>query len=210
VAQRRHHYEQAFEHYLRSRRIPYVSVNEAKKALLPEGARLRRGAEGGASPPALKSFDFVVYGEDENLLLDVKGRRIPRRGGRRVGASPRGRLESWVTLDDIESMRSWEGLFGEGFAAAFVFVYWCDEQPPDGLYQEIFERHGRWYAVRAVRLDEYLGAMRTRSARWRTVHVPTAAFERISMPFCPPGSERGGEAPATALHPLGASVESGA
>lgn len=215
MGQRRHHYEQAFEHYLRSRRIPYVSVNEARKALLPDTGRLREpdaDDPDGASAPghgsSLKSFDFVVYADPENLLLDVKGRRIPRSSGRRrrapivddvsgvastatsrstprpEAAPRRGRLESWVTRDDVDSLRRWERLFGEGFAAAFVFVYWCDEQPPDALFQEVFEHRGRWYAVRAVALHEYEAAMKTRSVRWRTLHVPTAAFERISVPFC--------------------------
>lgn len=47
MAQRRFHYEQAFEYYLRSKKIPYVSVDEAKKAI--------------HGPKKLKSFDFVVY-----------------------------------------------------------------------------------------------------------------------------------------------------
>lgn len=193
MAQRRHHYEQAFEHYLRARRVPYVSVNEARKALLPEWPRDREpGSDGRAGGEAIKSFDFVVYGEPENLLLDVKGRRVARslRGGRGqapprpLRPPPRGRLESWVTQDDVDSLRRWERLFGEGFAAAFVFLYWCDEQPPDALFQEVFEHRGRWYALRAVMLREYEASMRTRSLRWRTLHVPAAAFERISRPFC--------------------------
>src|SRR5688572_22372104 len=35
MAQRRFHYEQAFEHFLRANRVPYVAVDEAKKALMP-------------------------------------------------------------------------------------------------------------------------------------------------------------------------------
>lgn len=183
VMLRRHHYECAFEEYLRSRRIPYVAVDEARKALLPIGVM--------ADPlnphaPALKSFDFVVYGDNTNLLLDVKGRRVPR--GRGTGADGPlrvGRLESWVTEDDIASLRRWERLFGPGFEAAFVFVYWCDAQPPDALFQEVFEHRAQWYALRTVRLGEYVRAMKPRSPRWRTVHVPGAAFERISQPFAP-------------------------
>jgi hypothetical protein len=38
VTQRRHHYEAAFEQYLRATRVPYVAVDEAKKALLPGAA----------------------------------------------------------------------------------------------------------------------------------------------------------------------------
>ena len=75
MAQRRHHYEAAFEGYLRQRRIPYVAVDEAKKSLLPGSP----AGVGGVR--ALKSFDFVLYGQGNNLLAEVKGRRVasPRR-----------------------------------------------------------------------------------------------------------------------------------
>lgn len=200
MSQRRHHYERAFEEYLRSRRIPYVSVDEARKALLPDTASLRFAPPSSPSSPslpsadgkpaALKSFDFVVYGEGTNLLLDVKGRRVVPRRSKSPGAvvTPRSRLESWVTQDDIDSLTQWERLFGASFQAAFLFVYWCDEQPPDALFQEIFEFRARWYALRAVTLREYVTVMKPRSARWRTVDVPTAHFERVSQPFAPPPS----------------------
>lgn len=194
MGQRRHHYEQAFEAYLRERRAPYLSVDEARKALLPAPAR----PGGDAQTPAvaaLKSFDYVVYGRRANLLLDVKGRRVPARAG---GLRSGGRLESWVTLDDIRSLAAWERLFGEGFEAGFVFVYWCDAQPPDALFQEVFERRGRWYALRSVRLAAYRDHMKPRSASWSTVDVPTRDFERISRPFFPPGL-----APADALGGVG-------
>ncbi len=170
---RRHHYEQAFEEYLRSRRIPYVAVDEARKALVPAGTRLRlAGSEPTQDAEPLKSFDFVLYGQNQNLLAEIKGRR--------VGPGRARRLESWVTQDDVEALTAWEGLFGPGFAAAFVFVYWCEEQPPVPLFEETFEHRGRWYAVRVVTVAEYAGAMRTRSPRWRTVHLPTADFDRMS------------------------------
>ncbi len=201
VAQRRHHYERAFEAYLRLQRIPYVAVDEARKALLPEGATFRiEGCEieGGPASAALKSFDFVLYGDGVNQLVDVKGRKVSRRMGgssavrEAIGkAGPAkgeasGRLESWVTMDDVESLRAWRSLFGEGFDSAFVFVYWCDEQPPDGLFQEVFDYQGKWYALRAITLDAYTGAMKTRSPRWRTVDLPRREFERLSQPFTPP------------------------
>ncbi len=78
MAQRRHHYERAFENYLRSRRIPYIAVDEAKKTLLPERAHLRVESDSGDAGLTLKSFDFVIYGERCNFLVDVKGRRVPR------------------------------------------------------------------------------------------------------------------------------------
>ena len=199
MAQRRHHYEQAFEAHLRAQRVPYVAVDEARKALLPEAGAMSISVpslEGGVTQSSLKSFDFVIYGKPggpaAHVLAEVKGRRVGKRpsGGRspehaangRASVSAR-RLDSWTTLEDIESLRVWEQLFGPEFAAAFVFVYWCDDQPPDGLFQEVFEHRGRWYAIRAVRLEAYRKLMKPRSLSWGTVHLTAEDFERASQPF---------------------------
>lgn len=198
---------------MRERRLPYVSVDEARRALLPDGAALRvdRPSTGTDATPGatLKSFDFVVYAEQSNLLVEVKGRKIarrrplalassaaipaptgpaPSRRGTRHDAAdlarpPRTRLESWVTRDDVESLRTWETLFGQGFVAVFAFVYWCEEMAPTALFEEYVERDGRWYAIRCITRAHYEGAMRTRSPRWGTVHVPPEAFERLSRPL---------------------------
>lgn len=182
VTQRRHHYEAAFEDFLRSSRIPYVAVDEAKKALLPESAspRLEVHRADVDRASSVKSFDFVIYGESQNLLLEVKGRRV---SPRTLAASARSRLENWVTQDDVDSLATWGALFGQGFEPAFVFVYWCEEQPPDALFQEIFESRGRWYALRCVLLSDYRANMKVRSPRWRTVDIASSRFEQISQPF---------------------------
>lgn len=187
MTQRRHHYEAAFEDFLRSSRIPYVAVDEAKKSLLPESAspRLEVHRAGDERASSVKSFDFVIYGESQNLLLEVKGRRIGSRVARAGSLRPaaRSRLENWVTQDDVDSLATWGALFGQGFEPAFVFVYWCDEQPPDALFQEVFESRGRWYALRCVLLSDYRANMKVRSPRWRTVHIASSRFEQISQPF---------------------------
>ncbi|MCB9838496.1 MAG: HYExAFE family protein [Phycisphaeraceae bacterium] len=188
MGQYRSAYERAFEGHLRGLGVPYVSVNEARRALLPEGARLSLAEPGPDHRPergrsgSLKTFDFVVYGPRTNLLVDVKGRKIGAR--RAAGSCSPGRLESWVTEDDVASLGRWESVFGEGFRSAFVFLYRCEAQPPAALFQEVFEHQGRWYAVRAVWLDVYRESMVRRSARWRTVHIPTALFESESQPLC--------------------------
>ena len=175
MAQRRFHYEQAFEHYLRAGRLPYIAVDEARKSLIQPNQTRKDGT--------LKSFDFVVYGPRENQLVDVKGRkcRIPTGRSARSGSTI-GRLESWVTQDDIDSLTEWESLFGSGFRAYFVFLYWCEAQPPDALFQEIFSFKDRWYAPRAVALSDYVKYMRRRSEKWKTVSIPTSAFKEISVP----------------------------
>lgn len=203
MAQRRHHYERAFEAFLRTRRIPYVAVDEAKKTLIP--AHAARASGHADASPALKSFDFVIYGDPGagggNLLIDIKGRRLPALRSDALFATPR--LESWVTQEDVDSLLAWEGLFGPGFTSAFVFVYACEAQPPDALFQEVFEHQEVWYVLRTIPVGEYRHAMRVRSASWKTVDLSREAFERLSQPFAPsPGLSRsahmGGSRPRAA------------
>lgn len=190
MPRRREHYERAFASLLRERRIPYVSVDEAKRALLPAGAKLRApdeaAEESDADAPALdlaprrslKSFDFVVYGEGRNLLVEVKGRQGPTAGALRRSRSPR--IENWVTRDDLASLAAWERLFGAGFTAALVFVYACECAPDPGLFAETIERDAQWYGLRGVTVRAYAQAMKTRSPRWNTVDVPPDRFLKIS------------------------------
>jgi hypothetical protein len=173
MAQRRFHYDAAFEHYLRANAIPYVAVDEAKRAL----SAARGPRDGGRSEThALKSFDFVVYSEvGPNLLVDVKGRKHTGRTGRS--------MQNWVTVDDAEHLAQWEKLFGHGFVGAFAFLFWCEAQPPDALFAEIFEHGNRWYAVQGILLADYRAHMRKRSERWDTVSIPAEAFARCARPL---------------------------
>src|ERR1700682_1127014 len=86
LADRSIHYEAAFEAFLRDRAIPYVAVDEAKKALFANAR--------------LKSFDFVVYSKNgPNLLVDVKGRQL-RNGS--------GSYQTWATQQDVSDLMQWE------------------------------------------------------------------------------------------------------
>lgn len=179
MAQRRFHYEQAFEHYLRANRVPYVAVDEAKKALLPASSARQ------ATNASIKSFDFVIYTPSRNMLIDVKGRMFGTSRSQAGAASTisNRRYESWVTQDDVDGLRHWRTLFGGDFEAIFVFAYCLRQQPPDALFEEVFTHGGRWYALREVRLEDYCREMVPRSSSWGTVHVPGKAFARISRPF---------------------------
>src|SRR3954466_3082976 len=97
MADRSVHYEAAFEAFLRNKGIPYVAVDEAKKALFANAK--------------LKSFDFVVYSTNgPNLLVDVKGRQLRDRASRRG-------FETWATERDVADLQQWEQVFGDGFKA---------------------------------------------------------------------------------------------
>lgn len=219
-------YERAFEAHLIRRGIPYVSVDQASAALLPRGTRLdaqERLPDGRERPATLKSFDFVIYGSEAHALIEVKGRaaagarpRVENGGdGRGEGSGtlpPVGRLESWVTLDDVESMVNWKALFGPPFQAYFVFLFRLAPEADARLFREWFEHDGVRYAVLSIDLDNYRASMKTRSPRWRTVDIPTVEFlalaEPLSLGARAPASLRRGPAadPRTRVDPEGVVV----
>ena len=162
MADRSVHYEAAFEAYLRHRGIPYVAVDEAKKALFANAR--------------LKSFDFVVYNaRGSNLLIDVKGRTC------RTGVSRRS-FQTWTTQRDVDDLMKWEQVFGEGFKALLTFVYWIDA-PPLVPEEGMFEFRDRWYLLLGIDLAEYRNHMRRRSPRWETVCIPADDFRQLARPI---------------------------
>jgi len=165
MAQRHNHYEAAFEDYVRSRGWPYLPVDEHKKALFA-GARV-------------KSFDFLVYRPGTPAwLVDVKGRKFPYDGkhGKRY-------WENWVTREDVEGLRQWEGVFGPGFEPIFLFAYWLvgpgDREPSPEIH--LFRE--RYYAFVFVSASEYSQQARQRSPKWDTIDVPTRAFRKLVKPL---------------------------
>lgn len=161
MADRTIHYEAAFEAFLRDRGVPYVAVDEAKRALF--------------SNAKLKSFDFVVYSKaGPNLLVDVKGRACRNR-------SARSGYETWTSEQDVTDLMQWEQVFGDGFRAILSFVYWIDA--PLTVEPGMFEFRERWYLLMGVDLAEYRNHMRRRSAKWETVALPVADFRLLARPL---------------------------
>lgn len=161
MADRTIHYEAAFEAFLRDRGIPYVAVDEAKKALFADAR--------------LKSFDFVVYSKSgPNLLVDVKGRQS-------CGKSAKSSFQTWTTEQDVTDLAQWEQVFGQGFKAVVAFVYWID--PPLTPAEGMYEYRNRWYLMMGVDLAEYRNHMRRRSVKWETVALPAADFRSLARPI---------------------------
>jgi hypothetical protein len=162
MADRTIHYEAAFEAFLRSRGIPYVAVDEAKKALFADAK--------------LKSFDFVVYSKNgPNLLVDVKGRSARDRSATKRS------FQTWTTERDIDDLMQWEQVFGEGFKAMLAFVY--EIEAPLAAEDGMFEHHDRWYLLMGVELAEYRNHMRRRSVKWETVALPAEDFRNLARPL---------------------------
>jgi hypothetical protein len=162
MADRMVHYEAAFEGYLREHGIPYVAVDEAKKAMFANAR--------------LKSFDFVVYSKKgPNLLVDIKGRQL------RSKSSRSGSFQTWATEQDVLDLLQWQQVFGDGFTAVLMFVYWID--PPLTPEPGMFEFRDRWYLLMGIELHEYQEHMRRRSVKWETVALPQADFRSLARPI---------------------------
>ena len=103
MAQRRHHYEYAFERFLRDQRVPYISWTKPRNRCCPIGRGSR--ARGMARHPARsRTLISSSTGDGGNLLVEVKGRRLPKIR-LKDGAPAKPRMESWVTLEDIEALQ---------------------------------------------------------------------------------------------------------
>jgi hypothetical protein len=169
------HYEQAFASYLEHLGLPYVPVDQARKAVF--------------AGVSLKSFDFIVYGKRCRVMLaDVKGRKLP------WATYQRGRFgQNWTTADDVRSLHDWQQVFGAGHVAVFVFAYWLYDKAPDdqtsvlpgydGSGWASYQFDHRDYIFVVARLDDYSRRMQTRSEKWQTVFVPTVRFAQIAQPF---------------------------
>jgi len=165
MALRSNHYDAAFEEFLRATQTPHVVVDEKRRALL-QGA-------------SLKSMDFIVYShQQQNLLVDVKGRRFP-------SGSPgnRHKWENWATVDDLRSLLEWQQVFGDDFRAALIFAYHIIDTDFIQSFEATFEFRDRVYAFYGVWADAYREQMRQRSASWETVSLPSAVFRELRQPI---------------------------
>ncbi len=164
---RDNHYEAAFDAYLRMRGVTVVAVDESRRTFL--------------DAESVKSPDFLVVGpRDARLVVDVKGRRFP--GGSEE--HPRKIWHNWCEREDVDALDRWAERFGPGFQGALAFVYHIlpfVQLPTDT--PDLFAFRDRTYLMRGVSVADYRLTMKTRSPRWRTVHLSTAAFRNVVKPF---------------------------
>jgi hypothetical protein len=165
MANRDNHYEAAFEEFLRSRGVPYVAVDEARRSLLSDGA-------------SIKSLDFIVSSPGPNTwLVDVKGRRFPS------GDEQKQYWKNWSTADDLRSLAQWERLFGGNFFGLFVFAYDVLGERAPLPAEQLFEFREKLYGFVAVPLSAYAEHAHPISPKWDTLAMPTAEFRRHARPL---------------------------
>lgn len=160
---RSNHYEAAFEAWLRLNRIPYVAVDESRRALLAQ--------------QSIKSPDFLVQSPGRGrIVIDVKGRK-------QLSGAQRRRWENWATQDDLESLTAWEQIFGTEFKSLLVFAYDLADDVQAAEQPEMLRFRDRSYSFHGIWASDYREAMRERSARWETVWVPSAAYRALRFPL---------------------------
>jgi hypothetical protein len=159
---RDNHYEAAFEEYLRSKQVPYVAVDEARRSLLGDGQ-------------SIKNLDFIVSAPGSVAwLVDVKGRRFP--------SAEDQYWKNWSTRDDLTSLAQWESLFGPTFRGLFVFAYNIVGDRAPLSVQQLFEHKGSLYGFVGIALCDYAGLAHTISPAWDTVALSQSDFRRLARP----------------------------
>lgn len=164
MADRSNHYEAAFEAFIRSKRIPCVAIDEAKRALF-----------GGRD---VKNPDFLLYPRfGPNLVVEVKGKRGKDSRGRRA-------WENWVTTDDLDGLARWQELFGPGFRSVLVFAY-AESRGAFPLPEDdgAFAFRTLEYRFWGVGLDVYINHLRSRGPAWKAVAMARRAFRRRVRPL---------------------------
>lgn len=165
LAKRDNHYEAAFESFLRNTGIPYVAVDEARRAVMADGR-------------SLKSLDFLVAPPGPiTWLVDVKGRRFPS------GLEHHQYWKNWSTQDDLESLSEWEILFGQGFRGLFVFAFHVIGRRLPLAPEWLVTFRGERYAFLGVELAHYRQMCYLLSPQWQTVAVAARRFREVARPI---------------------------
>lgn len=163
MAKRDNHYETAFEAWLRVRQIPYVAIDETRRALL--------------AGESIKNLDFIVSPPgDLSWLVDVKGRRFPASGEQKQY------WKNWSTRDDLRGLEAWERLLGPGFQGLLVFAYQIAGDRSPLPASKLFEHRRRLYGFIGVRLRDYASFARPISKAWQTLALGSRQFREIGRP----------------------------
>jgi len=161
MAKRDNHYEAAFEAYLRSRRVAYVAVDEAKRTAWSDGT--------------LKNLDFIITPANQASawLADIKGRRFP---------TSKQYWKNWSTGDELRSLARWEELLGGRFTGLLVFAFHVVGDFAPLPPEQLFSFRGQCYGFVGIRLHHYTSFAHVISPKWDTLAMPAAQFRQLAEP----------------------------
>ncbi len=157
------HYERAFGNWLIDNQVQYIAVDEQKRAALGRSK--------------IKSFDYLLYPHNQQIIIaEVKGRKFKGSSFAKLAG-----FECWVTAEDINGLTGWQGIFGPGHTAVFVFAYRIENVDVDFDGREVYDFDANRYVFFAVKLDNYRLFMTVRSPKWQTVTLPADKFRQCAV-----------------------------
>lgn len=157
-------YEWCVIEYLKYRELHHYRIEDLKKFMDKN------------EDESIKNFDILVPGDDENVLIEVKGRK--------ASGKNKLRFENWVTGEDIQSLMHWKKKFGEHFLSIFCFVYKIDfDMPAANTAFTCFSANNMRFAMFGIELDKYIAESSLRSIKWNTFSLNSKAFIKHSRPF---------------------------
>ena len=157
------HYERAFENWLIDNGVKYAVVDEGKRAILGKSD--------------IKSFDFLLYPSDEQIIIvELKGRKF-----KGTNLSKLAGFECWVTTEDVDGLTMWQQAFGQNYRAIFVFAYKIENIDVDFDGKEVFEYDQNRYLFLGISLEDYRRFMVRRSPKWQTVTLPADKFRDCAV-----------------------------
>jgi len=92
-------------------------------------------------------------------------------------------MQNWTTREDIDDLRQWQEIFGDGFQAIFLFMYYWPDRPETSPLKDMMLFQERWYGTLGISVSDYREFMKPRSEAWGTVHLPAKEFRRLARPF---------------------------
>lgn len=205
MADRLNHYEAAFEAYIRHHAIPCIATREnsrsfpgvadekslktldfiifgKKNSVTLPWEMQNSGHEDQSVPisdaePTKRELLSQIPLQNVSWLVDIKGRKFPS------GQKQKQFWANWVPEDDLISLTRWENIFGRNYFGLLVFAYLITGDLAPLEMSRLFTFREQLYAFIGMPLATYLAHCKPRSARWRTVSLPTQSFRENALPL---------------------------
>ncbi|MGH9922512.1 MAG: HYExAFE family protein [Nitrososphaerales archaeon] len=161
-------YENMFEALLREKQLPYIAINEAKRAVV--------------NNKRIKSFDFIVSSKNGVFLIDIKGKQFPYGKGLRETDY----WENWIHDDDLDGLELWERIFRSNTAKGLlVFPYKIKFEKHINEFRCKFKFKNYWYGLVAVTPKEYRNNSKIRSSKGQVhaIYISRKLFPKVARPL---------------------------
>ncbi len=159
-------YEVAFEDYLRTKQVPYVAINEAKRPVV-EGKKM-------------KNFDFIVHSKKKNLLVEIKGKHFPY-----ISSSGwKTYWENWIKKDDVEGLEYWQKKFGPNFRSIIVYCYYIRDVSDCSNFAVVHLFKGTNYGLVGIALEDFEKNAKPRSTKFdNAIYISRKVFPMLAKPL---------------------------